>query len=192
MQSDLTISAINDPIDLLPLATSIRSSSNFRFAWQFYSLQADDLRSYSTIAGSLDLIIRRSDLHAFLANSMDDIYPREFTIRPLHTHASIVYDNGYFLDVMARASLDRLGAYSRNLSPATPAERETVNRIFASQGRFRAFHTQRGDHPDCSQCRRGDTDLISNWFFDVAWDYTFLLTWPEASLLWMGCLTDTD
>lgn len=188
----MKLTPIDDPIDLEPLAAAVRSSSNFRFAWQFYSLIADDLRAYSTVAASLDAITRRPDLHSFLSESMDDIYPRQFTIEPLHKHACLEMDDGYFHDVMARVSLDRLGAYSRDLSPSTSAERTVVHRLFSSAGEYFAFHTKPGNDPHCEYCKSHNNDLISNWFFDVAWDYTFLLTWPSASLLWMGCLTDTD
>lgn len=186
------ITPIEDPFDLSELASAIRSSSNFRFAWRFFALYADDLRSYATIAASLDAIAQQRELHSFLADSMDDIYPRTFEIAPLHPHASIVNDGGYFLDTMTRASLDRLGAYSRDLSPSTSEERSPIHKLFSSIGPYIAFCTQPGNRPDCDACQSHNSDLISNWFFDVAWDYTFLLTWPSASVLWMGCLTDTD
>ena len=186
------LAPIEDPLDLNKLAVAIRSSSNFRFAWRFFTLYADDLRSYSTVAASLDAIVRQPDLHSFLSESMDDIYPRKFEIHPLHNHASLVNDGGYFLDTLTRASLDRLGAYSRDLSPSTSDERDAVHQLFSSVGRYIAFHTQPGSNPNCEYCKSRNSDLISNWFFGVAWDFTFLLTWPTASLLWMGCLTDTD
>lgn len=188
----MLIAPIDDPFDLSKLASAIRGSSNFRFAWQFFSLHADDLRTHATIAASLDAIVHQRELHSFLADSMDDIYPRAFEIAPLHCHASIVNDSGYFLDTMTRASLDRLGAYSRDLSPSTSQERSSIHGLFSSIGPYIAFHTQPGNKPGCDDCRSHNNDLISNWFFDVAWDYTFLLTWPSASVLWMGCLTDTD
>lgn len=188
----LNLSPTADPIDLSELAAAVRSSSNFRFTWRFFRLKAADLRAYSTVAASLDAIVRRSDLHSFLSDSMDDIYPRQFQIEPLHKHASLEIDSGYFLDTMARASLDRLGAYSRDLSPSTSDERAEIHRLFLSLGPYIAFHTKPGNDPNCEYCKIHNNDLISNWFFDVAWDFTFLLTWPNASVLWMGCLTDTD
>jgi len=188
----MILTPIDDRLDLAALASAIRSSSNFRFAWQFFSLHTDDLHSSSTVAASLDEIVRRPDLHSFLSDSMDDIYPRKFEINQLHRHASIVNNNGYFLDIMACASLDRLGAYSRDLSSSTSDERDVIHRVFSSIGEYTAFYTEPGKHPDCEYCKSHNNDLISNWFFDVAWDFTFLLTWPTVSLLWMGCLTDTD
>lgn len=188
----MNLTPIDDPIDLTELAAAIRESSNFRFAWRFFSLMADDLRSYATVTASLDAIVRRPDLHSFLSESMDDIYPRQFKIEPLHKHASLAINGGYFLDTMARASLDRLGAYSHDLSPSTSGERDVIHRLFSSLGKYVAFHTKPGNDPNCDYCKTNNNDLVSNWFFDIAWDYTFLLTWPTASLLWMGCLTDTD
>ena len=188
----MQIVTIEDPFDLSKVADAIRRSSNFRFAWRFFSLYTNQLRSYATVATSLDAIIHQPELHSFLADSMDDIYPRKFEISPLHSHASIVNDNGYFLDTMTRASLDRLGAYSRNLSLSTSEERAPIHKLFSSIGPYVAFHTQPGNKPDCDICRSHNNHLFSNWFFDVAWDYTLLLTWPSASVLWMGCLTDTD
>jgi hypothetical protein len=188
----MQIAPIDDPFDLSDVADAIRRSSNFRFAWRFFSLYAEDLRSYATVAACLDAIVHNRELHSFLVDSMDDVYPRTFEIAPLHIHASIVNDGGYFLDTMTRASLDRLGAYSCNLSPSTSEERAPIHKLFSSLGPYIAFHTQAGNKPDCDDCRSHNNNLISNWFFNVAWDYTFLLTWPSASVLWMGCLTDTD
>ena len=93
---------------------------------------------------------------------------------------------------MTRASLDRLGAYSRDLSPSTAEEREAVHKLFSRMGPYSAFKIDPGTHPDCDICRQHNSHLFSNWFFGVAWDYIFLVSWPLASLFWMGCLTDTD
>lgn len=188
----MQIVTVDDPFDLSEVADAIRRSSNFRFAWRFFSLYTNNLRSYATVAAALDAIILQPELHSFLADSIDDIYPRKLEISPLHIHASIVNDNGHFLDTMTRASLDRLGAYSRDLSNSTSKERAPIHKLFSSIGPYIAFHTQPGSRPDCEECRSYNNDLFSNWFFGVAWDYTFLLTWPSASVLWMGCLTDTD
>ena len=186
------IEPISDAFDLQHLAASIRRSSNFRFAWQFYSVTAADLDSVGTVAEILSVIIAQPGLHAFLAISLDEIYPRDFQIEPLHKHASIVRDETSFLDTMARASLDRLGAYSRDLSRSTAEEREPIHKLFSRMGRYSAFTIASGINSDCNICRHHNSHLFSNWFFDVAWDYIFLLSWPRESLFWMGCLTDTD
>jgi hypothetical protein len=188
----MNLTPVDDRIDLSAISAAVRSSSNFRFSWQFYDFKARDLLSPDTIRFALEAIIRREDLHAFLRHSLDDIYPREFEIEPLHSHASINRDNAYFLDTLTRASLDRLGAYSCDLTPSTAIEREPIHELFSSIGTYAAFTTTQGSFAGCEICKRHNNDLFCNWFFDVAWDYTFLLTWPTASVLWVGCLTDTD
>lgn len=188
----MNLNPIDDRIDLSAIATAIRRSSNFRFAWRFFDLDARDLRSPDTIRSALDTITRREDLHSFLRHSLDEIYPRDFQIEPLHCHASIRRDDAYFLDTMTRAALDRLGAYSIDLAPSTAIEREPVHELFSSLGPYVAFTTGPGSFPDCDICKHYNNDLFSNWFFDVAWDYTFLVTWPTAKVFWLACLTDTD
>ena len=186
------INVIGDPFDLQHLAASIRNSSNFRFAWQFFSVSAADLDSIGSVAEILDVIVTQPVLHSFLANSLDEIYPREFQIAPLHKHASIVRDGAAFLDTLSRASLDRLGAYSRDLSRSTADERKPIHKLFSRMGHYTAFTIEPGRNQSCNICQEHNSHLFSNWFFDVAWDYIFLLSWPQASMFWMGCLTDTD
>ena len=186
------IDSIPDPIDLQTLAASIRRSSNFRFSWQFYSVFTEALDSLGTVAKILDAIIAQPELHSFLAETLDDIYPRQFRIEPLHKHASVIPDGSFFLDTVARASLDRLGAYSRDLSPSTAQEREPIHKLFSQKGRYSAFTVVPGNNPDCEICRQHNSHLFSNWFYDVAWDYTLFVSWPNSALFWMGCLTDTD
>jgi hypothetical protein len=186
------IDAIEDPLGLGSLAASIRHSSNFRFAWRFYRVQGKDLRQVGSISAILRAIIEVPALHSFLADTPDNTYPSPFQIEPLHRHASIDRDLAGFLDTMARASLDRLGAYSQDLSPSTPDEREVINKLFSRVGSYSAYTINPGTQADCEDCRQHDSHLFSNWFYGVAWDYTFLVTWPLASILWMACLTDTD
>lgn len=186
------VETIDDPFDLGPLAASIRSSSNFRFAWRFFQIPGRNLQNPGTVAAVLNQIIEDSLLHSFLSDSWDDDLELPFQIEPLHRHASIALDESDFLDTMTRASLDRLGAYSRSLARSTGAEREVVNKLFSKAGPYLAFAINSGSQPDCDVCRHHNNRLFSNWFFGVAWDWTFLVTWPLKSVLWMGCLTDTD
>jgi len=186
------LSPTDDCFDLTALSKSICASSNFRFAWQFYDYRGPGLESPDSMRTALNLIAADDSLHDFLRSSLDDIYPRDFEIGPLHEHATIKQDGRFFLDTFARASLDRLGAYSRDLSPSTADERKPIHKLFSSPGRYHAFNTEPGAQAGCSICQQHNNDLISNWHFDVAWDYTFLLTWPHASIVWLGCLTDTD
>lgn len=186
------LSLTDDRFDLTALSKSICASSNFRFAWQFYEYYGPNLEAPDAIRNALNLIATTDSLHDFLRTSLDDIYPRDFEIEPLHEHATIKQDGSYFLDTVTRASLDRLGAYSRDLSFSTAAERKPVYELFASIGKYSAFNTGPGSQAGCDVCRHHNNDLISNWHYDVAWDYTFILTWSHASILWFGCLTDTD
>ena len=192
MVQQLKLFATEDRVDLTQFATSIRSSSNFRFAWQFFTCYEPSLDSAETIRSALNEIAGNANLSAFLRDSIDDIYPRKFEIQPLHCHANIERDGAYFLDTMTRASLDRLGAYSVNLARSTDSERQPVHQLFSSIGHYLAFSTKPGTEPGCDVCQDRHNDLFTNWFFEVAWDYMFILTWPSDSLIWVGCLTDTD
>ena len=175
----MNLNPIDDRIDLSAIAAAIRGSSNFRFAWQFFDIKASDLLSPVTIRFALDAIVSREDLHAFLRHSLDDIYPREFEIELLHSHASINRDDAYFLDTLTRASLDRLGAYSHDLTPSTAIEREPIHKLFSSIGTYAAFTTMQGFFAGCDICKHRNNDLFCNWFFDVAGGFRAL-----------GCLFD--
>lgn len=188
----LNICTTDDPFDLNPLAERIRACSNFRFAWQFFATSGYDLFAKTSARAILDAIVDREDLHAFLRSSMDAIYPREFTIKRLHPHCSLNLDNDVFVDTLARAANDRLGAYSRSLHESSAAERQPIDALFSKLGKYNALHTVPGKSPDCETCQHHNSDLISSWFFDIAWDYTLLVIWPERQIVWLGCLTDTD
>lgn len=188
----MEIAAVDDFIDLTQIATSIRASSNFRFAWRFFRVTGIDLRSHGGVMAAFNAIVDQADLHAFLRGTLDDIYPRDFTIERLHKHCSLTTAKGQFLDTMARAANDRLGAYSRSLSASTSVERGVIESLFSRLGHFYAFTTTPGSQDGCEICARHNSHLFSNWFFDVAWDFTFFVTWPDVETLWMGCLSDTD
>ena len=67
-----------------------------------------------------------------------------------------------------------------------------VTMLSSRLGHFYAFTTVPGSQDGCDICANLNSHLFSNWFFDVAWDFTFFVTWPDARTLWMGCLSDTD
>jgi hypothetical protein len=188
----MEITTVEDLIDLTRIATLIRASSNFRFAWRFFRVTGNDLRSLGGVMAAFNAITDRADLHSFLRDTLDDIYPRDFTIERLHKHCSLTAAKGEFLDTMARAANDRLGAYSRSLSASTSAERGVIESHFSRLGHFYAFTITPGSQDGCDVCANYNSHLFSNWFFDVAWDFTFFVTWPHARTLWMGCLSDTD
>lgn len=131
-------------------------------------------------------------LHEFLRSSIDDIYPRDFQIWPLHEHCPIRKCTDEFIDTFARGVFDHLGAYSRDLRQSMHDEREYVRHAFSPLGDFAAYSIFPGDHGDCADCKRYNHQLFSNWFFDVAWDYTYFVVWPDSRIVWLGCFTDTD
>ncbi|MHB0959629.1 MAG: hypothetical protein ACYC0X_29450 [Pirellulaceae bacterium] len=178
--------AVDDALDLRELAGRIRGSSNFRFAWRFFSVDGCDLRRADCIWRVLSLIVEAPALHSFLRDTVDDIYPRTFTIDQLHEHCAIESSLDDFLDTIARAANDHLGAYSRALRPSTFEERQAVAALFGSIGDFVAFGIGPGADAECNVCQQYNHQLFSSWFFGVAWDFTFFVTWPKLGLLWMG------
>lgn len=186
------IRKIPDPIDLSEFAAKVRASSNFRFAWQFH--EVDDFGSSGERACQrlLDVIVFDADLHEFLSSSLDNYVPRKFKIRPLHGHCEIREGTGEFINTMARAAFDHLGAYSRELIDATPEQREYTRKSFSRLGHFTAYSIFPGTKADCSVCQQHDQHLFSNWFHGVAWDFTYFVLYPTRNIIWIGCLTDTD
>jgi hypothetical protein len=96
------------------------------------------------------------------------------------------------MNVLAQAANDHLGAYSSDLRQSTPGEMRVIDELFSSVGPYCAFSIVPGSVPTCPVCREYDHRNFSSWFYGVAWDYCYLVTWPKSELIWMGCLTDTD
>ena len=189
---DVQLFATTDPIDLSPVAAAIRGSSCFRFAWRFFNCYLPNLDSAETVRSALSEITCDDELHSFLRDSHAEFDSRQFEIEPLHCHVKIERDGACFLDVITRASLDRIGAYSINRSRSTDEERQPIHQLFSSIGPYSAFYTKPGSEVGCEVCQSRHNDLFTNWYFQFAWDYTFIVTWPASSLIWLGCLTDTD
>jgi len=182
----------HDWLDLGGLAARIGKSSNFRFAWQFYVFEAIAPRSSHGIREALNLMIASPELHAFLRNSFENsVYQEAFWIEPLHEHCRIE-DAPDFENTLAAAAADRLGAYSRDLRPATEKESAEIAAMFGSVGDYRAYQLLPGNVTGCADCHAFNYHLFTSWFYGVAWDWCFLVTWPKQKLLWLGCLTDTD
>jgi hypothetical protein len=188
----LRITTIPNPIDLSEAASKLRSSSNFRFAWQFQEIAAVKSIDGHTCRTLLNCIVADTTLHEFLRSSIDDIYRRDFEIWLLHEHCEIRETTDDFVDTFARAVFDHLGAYSRELRESTDEEREYVRRTFSPLGDFLAYSIIPGNHADCHDCKQYNHQLFSNWFFDVAWDYTYFVAWPDRRIVWIGCFSDTD
>jgi hypothetical protein len=188
----LQITRISDPIDLSDAASKLRSSSNFRFAWQFHQIDSDGVLDADGCRSLLDNVVADPALNEFLRSSIDDIYPRNFEIWPLHEHCEIRECTDEFIDTFARGVFGHLGAYSRDLRESTADERGYVQQTFSPLGDFLAYSIFPGNHPECPECKQYNHQLFSNWFFDVAWDYTYFVTWPDSRVVWLGCFSDTD
>jgi hypothetical protein len=120
------------------------------------------------------------------------MYECDFRIEPVHEHCRIVSATGEFEDILARAANDHLGAYSKELIAANTQECEEIKGTFTAPGVYFPYQLLPGEVPGCAICGDYDNHLFCNWFYAVAWDWCFFLTWPDHNLLWMGCLTDTD
>jgi hypothetical protein len=175
------------------LGRRIQASSNFRFAWQFFYLSGFDPRLPVTALSVLQAVISEKPHHQFLRETFDPMYDSSFEIGSIHEHCEMIAADGEFENVLASAANDHLGAYSRWLRDSTPEEAAAVRVIFEQLGPYCAFQLTPGQHPGCEFCRRHhNSHVFSNWFYGVAWDWCFVLTWPESHKAWVGCLTDTD
>jgi predicted kinase len=120
------------PVSLGGLAQQIRRSSNFRFDWQWFSLDAVPAASPSEVRRILDKLVSEPACHRFLEESFSDLYDPAFKIEPIHKHCRVVDITHEFDGILARAATDRLGAYSRELVDAPASELMAVRRLFWS------------------------------------------------------------
>lgn len=184
-----SIDPIDAPLSLDALAERVRASSNFRFSWQWFA-RAEHGRTGAEVArGTLEQLIERPDCHRFLVDSAVEL---PFTIESLHEHVELVQADGEFEQVLARAAADRLGAYSRILGSSTSDRALEIRALFGSLGAYRPFELTPGQVRGCAACKHHNNHLFTNWFYGVAWDWLFLLSWTERPLVWIGCLSDTD
>ncbi len=92
---------------------------------------------------------------------------------------------------LARAALDRAGAYSRELQPASTAEVRAVAEKFGALGHYEVAKLGGQEAPGCPTCG-WCAHLFSNWFYGVAWDWCYVVLWREARTAAIVCMTDTD
>ena len=144
------LAVCESPFSLEDLAKRIRSSSNFRFAWQFYSFEGIDPRSPDGIRKALDSIIADPELHRFLRDSFDAMYDDAFAIEALHQHCRMVSAPDDLEDVLASAAGNRLGAYSPDLRASTAREKEAVRQLFGGAGGYFAYQLLPGEAPGCA------------------------------------------
>jgi hypothetical protein len=180
------------PVSLGDLATQIRRSSNFRFDWQWFSLDTVPVASPTAARRILNDVVSEPECHRFLRQSFSDLYEPAFKIEPMHEHCRAVDITHDFDGILARAATDRLGAYSRELVDAPASAWMAVRRILGPVFPFSVFSLQPGDVTTCPVCAKYNNHLFTNWFYGVAWDWCFCLLSHEAPTAWVGCLTDTD
>ena len=180
------------PLDFRGLAAKIRSSSNFRVASQVFQWEGPCPATPRTAKQALDTIVLVPELQTFLTESLDPHDTSPLQIEPLHAECIFERASGSFERTLARAAADRLGAYSRILAEAIPADVESVQNVFRALGPYVPFEFLLGQPERCVQCRHEPREYFSSWFYGVAWDYCYCVIWESRRLVWMGCMTDTD
>ena len=180
------------PVSFGGLATQIRRSSNFRFNWQWFSLDAVPAASSSAARGIFDNLVSEPACHRFLQESFKALYDAAFTIEPIHEHCRIVDATHEFDGILARAATDRLGAYSRELVDAPASEVMAVRELLGPVFPYKVFTLHPGEVTNCPACKSYNNHLFTNWFYQVAWDWCFCLLPHGTPTAWIGCLTDTD
>jgi hypothetical protein len=188
----LRIQPIDEPFSLHELAARVRGTSNFRFAWQFFAVPDAVPDSSEQLRQVIGQVVEDPSCHAFLRHSFVAMYDDTFTIAPLHEHCDFAPRRAQFDDTLARAASDLLGAYGRLWHSASATDLQYVQETFGRPGEYRAFELLPGSVPDCPICRQYNHQLFTSWFYGVAWDWCYLVTWPARRIVWIGCLTDTD
>lgn len=185
------------PLSLHHLAMRICEVSNFRFAWQWYRCDSRVLTTAANVRRVLSTILTVPEYHRFLQESFeewlhDQVEIDQFEIVSLHKHCELVSAEGEFENVLGRIANNHEGAYSSLTERATSAEIDQIRGLFGSLGDYLAFDLVPGSEPSCPNCKDRNNHLFTNWFYGVAWDWCFLLTWPADGRVWLDCLTDTD
>jgi hypothetical protein len=180
------------PASLDEVAARVRHSSNFRFAWRWFDLGVATSGLPTDAELVMSTLIATPTCHAFLRDSFNPMYDPTFTIEPVHEHAQFREATLEFEKTLARAAADRLGAYSRHLTDAEPADVGMVRRSFSSAAPYTAFVLEPGRATGCSVCKAHNGYLFTSWFYGVAWDWCFCLLSRARPLAWVGVLTDTD
>ena len=179
------------PIDLVDLSRAIRRSSNFSFASVFF--QYDDANPTS-LRGALavfDAIVETPAFERSLRETWVADYRKTLEVGRREKHAVLVPAEGHLENVLASASLDQAGAYSRAVRDATGPQRDEVAALFRHLGDYLAFELVSRPDPACRTCGY-NSHLFSTWFYGVAWDWCFFVVWPAAKVAGVVCLTDTD
>lgn len=174
---------------MVELIESIRSVSNFRVACQFYQSPAWRIESEADVARAFRCIVEESNLHSFLVDTFDRELNEQFKIEHPHEHCKFKAITS-MEPTLARAAANQLGAYS-GLKKAKPMQIHRIKDLFSSLGPYVTYELMDGNESGCNICGF-NSRLYSNWFYDVAWDWTYFVTWPLAETCLMICMTDTD
>ncbi len=183
------ITRIPDPIDMSDAASKIRASSNFRFAWQFHQIDGVETVDANACRALLNAVVADPTLHEFLRSSIDDIYPREFEICPLHDHCQFANAPMILSIPLLAVCLTTWARIHATFENRTPTNAALCERHFRLLGDFAAYSIFPGNDPDCDECKQYNHQVYSNWFFDVAWDYTYFVVWPDSKIVWVGCFS---
>ena len=180
------------PVALAELAERVRRSSNFRFDWQWFALDAPMSASPSAARRILETVVSAPACHRFLEESFKDLYEPAFKIEAIHEHCRTVDVTHDFERILARAANDGLGAYSRELIDARPSEVMAVRELFGPAFPYSVFDLRPGEVANCRGCEPYNNHIFTNWFYGVAWDWCFCLMPHGKPIAWVACLTDTD
>ncbi len=191
-QADPSLILDAEPLELDKLARKIRKSSNFRFERLWFRLPTEPRDANQVASDLLVHIVHSQDAHQVLQSSFDPMYDEQLTLQLPHEHSHWVSEPGRVESVLAQAAADRLGAYSRRRSPATPRERRRIEKLLASIGTYVALELRRGSQDGCPECQEDDNHLFTTWFYGVAWDWCFVVLWPEQRIACVILMTDTD
>jgi len=188
----MEVKVLNKQIDLKQLEIDIRKSSNFQFAHQFFHVNISSLQDSKKLPFVLNQIADAPELHQFLINNFTNIYSVDFEINHLDEFSYFENDRELFGQILAGASHDIMGAYSKQLRIPTKKEVEEIFELFGSLGNFDGFVLKTRKHERNKDYEAIGAAHFSSWFYDVAWDYLIVATWPKENIFWLGCLSDTD
>ena len=194
------------PLDLGPLGKRIRKSPSFRFESLWFRVESPEgERMLDTTVQAMQLLrhivqgegvqnegVQSDKVRAVLQKSFDPMYDDRLTLELPHEHSRFVHDRGAVESLLAQAAADRLGPYSRRSPPESKRERQAVEKLFAKVGAYEALELQPGSVEGCPKCRSHENNLFSTWFYGVAWDWCFVVLWPDRHLACLILMTATD
>lgn len=180
---------IPDPIAVDALAGRIRAQGNIRFAWQSFRVEAGEIGTAAGARAILSEVIAEEARHSFLRETFASYCDEPWWMAELHAHCPMTRDDAALASTLTDAADGILGAYAWGGAKTPHA---TTAALFSAIGPHQAFWLTAGKDPSCETCRSWGHPWFSSWFHGVAWDWCVVVTWPDAGVAWVGCLTDTD